>query len=247
MTDTEIDQAKQAAREKVWALLERAGAAPPGVRGHIPNFTGADQAAAQLAELEVWTAAGVIKSNPDKAQLPVRVRALRGGKLLYMAVPGLATLKPFYLLDPAALTVAFEVAATSGGAADAARTIGVDEMRPIDLIVSGSVAVNRQGVRVGKGAGYSDIEVALMTEARLIGPETTIVTTVHQLQVVDGELPETEHDFSVDLIVTPGEVIQCWPPRRPRGIVVEHLSTRKARDIPVLRAYGGAQQRHPPQ
>src|SRR5436305_9280478 len=107
-------------------------------------------------------------------------------------------------------------------------------MRPVDLIVCGSVAVNRKGVRVGKGAGYSDIEVALLTEAGLISPETIIVTTVHRLQVVDDELPETEHDFSVDLIVTPDDVIRCTPPRRPSGIVLSHLTSAKTAQIPVL-------------
>jgi 5-formyltetrahydrofolate cyclo-ligase len=38
VTDTDIDRAKQAAREQVWNLLEREGAAPPGVHGHIPNL-----------------------------------------------------------------------------------------------------------------------------------------------------------------------------------------------------------------
>lgn len=231
---SDIDQAKQAARDRVWTVLEREGAAPQGVHGHIPDFVGSDLAARRLAELEVWRAARVIKSNPDRAQLPVRLQALRAGKLLYMAVPGLETPNPFYLLDPATLTSPFETAATSSGAASAARTVGVEEMQPVDLIVCGSVAVNRRGVRVGKGAGYSDIEVALLTEAGLIRPETVIVTTVHQLQVVEDELPETEHDFSVDLIVTPDEVIRCGPARRPSGIVLEHLSAEKVAAIPAL-------------
>jgi 5-formyltetrahydrofolate cyclo-ligase len=234
---SDIDRAKQEARDRVWALLEREAAAPPGVAGHIPNFVGAEQAAERLAELGAWRTAKVIKSNPDKGQLPVRLRALQEDKLLYMAVPRLATPKPFYLLDPATLTTPFETAATSAGAAGVARTIGVDEMRPVDLIVCGSVAVDRRGVRVGKGAGYSDIEVALLTEAGLMRPETVIVTTVHQLQVVDDALPETEHDFSVDLIVTPDEVIQCGPPRRPSGVVLEHLSTEKVKEIPALAVY----------
>jgi len=237
VTDSEIDRAKQAAREQVWTLLEQEGAAPLGVHGHIPAFIGADQAAERLASLEVWQVARVIKCNPDKAQLAVRVRALHDAKLLYMAVPRLATPKPFYLLDPTELQPPFETIATGDGAAQTARTIGVGDMRPVDLIVCGSVAVNRQGVRVGKGAGYSDIEVALLTEAELIGPATTIVTTVHALQVVDGELPETEHDFSVDLIVTPDEVIKCGPPRRPSGILLEHLSEEKRREIPVLKRF----------
>ncbi|HZN18777.1 MAG TPA: 5-formyltetrahydrofolate cyclo-ligase [Micromonosporaceae bacterium] len=235
MTDTEIDRAKQAAREQVWASLQREGATPPDVHGHIPDFVGAGLAAERLAGLAVWQAAHVIKSNPDRAQLPVRVNALSEGKLLYMAVPRLATPEPFYVLDPTELQPPFGRIATGEGAARAALTIGVTEMRPVELVVCGSVAVNRRGVRVGKGAGYSDIEVALLTEAGLIGPETTIVTTVHTLQVVDDELPETEHDFSVDLIVTPEDVIECRPPRRPIGIVLEHLTEEKRQAIPILR------------
>lgn len=33
--------------------------------------------------------------------------------------------------------------------------------------------------------------------------------TVYQIQAVDEELPETEHDFSVDFIITPDEVTAC--------------------------------------
>ena len=83
-----------------------------------------------------------------------------------------------------------------------ATRVAAGEMRPVDMVVCGSVAVNRNGARLGKGAGYSDIEVALLQEAGLISTHTVIVTTVHRWQVVDEAIPETEHDFSVDLIVT---------------------------------------------
>lgn len=127
-------------------------------------------------------------------------------------------------------------AASSHVAATIAPTVDVEEMQPVDLVICGSVAVNRAGVRLGKGAGYSDIEIALLQEASLIGPATTIVTTVHALQVVDWELPESEHDFSVDLIVTPDEVIPCHPPRRPDGLIWGDLSAEKIAAIPVLAA-----------
>ncbi|MEV0455022.1 5-formyltetrahydrofolate cyclo-ligase [Catellatospora methionotrophica] len=235
MLDPAIDQAKQDAREKVWGRLHDATVAlPPGAHGRIPNFVGADLAAARLATLDTWTSARVLKTNPDTAQHPVRVRALADGKLLYMAVPKLATPRPFYLLDPSAIIAPHETIATGDGARQHALSVGVEEMRPVDLIVAGSVAVNRQGVRVGKGAGYSYIEVALLTEAGLIGPDTVIVTTVHPLQILDQELPETEHDFSVDVIVTSTEVIQCSPRRRPRGIVRKHLTSEKISAIPAL-------------
>lgn len=46
----ETARAKQAVRERVWALLERERMARfPGATGRIPNFAGAPVAAARLA------------------------------------------------------------------------------------------------------------------------------------------------------------------------------------------------------
>jgi 5-formyltetrahydrofolate cyclo-ligase len=231
-----IDEAKQAIRNQVWDRLEREGAVGPGVHGYIPAFEGATAAANRLAQLPAWQAAQVVKAAPDRAQQPVRERALRDGKLLYMAVPRLADDLPFYMLDPARLAVLPAEAASREGAARAAHKVSVGRMRPVQLVVCGSVAVNRAGARLGKGAGYSDIEVALLAEAGLIGPGSVIVTTVHPLQVIDGPLPETGHDFRVDLIITPGEVIECGTQRRPAGLDWEHLTAEKIAAIPVLAA-----------
>ena len=237
MASTNVDDQKTAIRGRIWDLLEQHNAVlDADVHGRIPNFVGAEAAADRLAGLPVWQSSHVVKAVPDKAQLAARIRALRENKLVYMAVPRLAKQHPFYLLDPVTLTVPPEVAATGDGAAQVARNVGVDELQAIDLVICGSVAVNRDGVRLGKGAGYSDLEVALLQEAGLIGPETTIVTTVHPLQVVDDDLPETEHDFSVDLIITPDEIIKCGPPRRPAGLIWEHLTPEKIAAIPTLAA-----------
>lgn len=237
---TGIDAAKQAIRTEMWDLLERERAVERGVHGYIPDFAGAGTAADRLAQLPAWQAARVIKAVPDRAQQPVRERALRDGKLLYMAVPMLADDLPFCVLDPASLTVPPVEAASRQTAARIAPKIALEQMRPIGMVVCGSVAVNRQGARLGKGAGYSDIEVGLLQEAGLIGPDTVIATTVHPLQVVGEALPETEHDFSVDLIITPDEVIECGPPRRPSGLYWEHLTEDKIAAIPVLAARAAA-------
>jgi len=234
----ETERAKQEVRERIWALLDREGAArPPGAQGRIPNFVGAEVAADRLGALPVWQAANVIKSNPDKAQRPVRARALADGKLLYMAVPRLADERPFVLLDPTTLRVSPWDAASSSAASTAGRKVTVEEVQPVDLVVCGTVAVNREGVRIGKGAGYSDLEVALLLEAGLLRPETVLVTTVHSRQLVDEPLPESEHDFRVDLIVTPDEVVWCQSHRRPPGIMWEHLNEEKIAAIPVLAAH----------
>lgn len=79
-------------------------------------------------------------------------RALAEGKLVYIAVPRLAGERPFYVLDPAELTVPPAEAASSKVAASVAYKVGVKEMQPVDLIICGSVAVNRHGARLGKGA-----------------------------------------------------------------------------------------------
>ena len=58
------------------------------------------------------------------------------------------------------------------------------ELTSVDLVICGSVAVNRQGARVGKGGGFADLEFALLVEAGLIGTDTVLVITVHPLQVL---------------------------------------------------------------
>jgi 5-formyltetrahydrofolate cyclo-ligase len=219
---------KQAVRERVWARLERERAARfPGARGRIPNFAGAERAAERLAATTEWREARVLKCNPDAPQLPVRRRALADGKLVYMAVPRLRTEKPFLRLAGDATIKARD-----------ATPLALDELEPVDLVVCGTVAVNRDGVRIGKGGGYSDLEFGLLVEAGLVGTATTLATTVHPLQLLDEELPETEHDFRVDLVVTPDETLRTPSPRRPPGILWSHLTPEKIAAIPVLSAAG---------
>lgn len=234
-----VDEAKQAIREHVWAQLEAAAVVAPGVAGRIPTFEGADRAAERLAALAVWRQAQVIKTVPDHAQQPVRQRALEDGKLVYMAASKLAADKPFYLLDPHALPVPAAEAAERGVAARIAPAIDLSEMQPIDLIVVGSVAVNDRGARLGKGAGYADLEVGLLAEAGLLNERTVIATTVHELQVVEDDVPEMAHDFRVDVIVTPERVIWCESPKRPAGLDWSILRAEQIAAIPVLARRAG--------
>ena len=209
----------------------------PGARGRIPNFTGAEAAARRLAGTPEWEYAGFLKANPDLPQLPVRAAALSQGKVVYVAVPRLAADLPFLSLDPDRVTVPPRKAVSIRGAASEGVPIGFDAMAPIDLIVCGSVAVNGKGVRIGKGGGYSDLEFALAREAGVIGDWTTVATTVHALQILDEDLPETPHDFRLDMIVTPDDIIRVAPhPGRPgpSGILWDELDKTKIAAIPEL-------------
>jgi 5-formyltetrahydrofolate cyclo-ligase len=107
----------------------------------------------------------------------------------------------------------------------------------LDLVICGAVAVDRRGARVGKGGGYSDLELAIGRELGVVDERTVVATTVHPVQLLDEELPETEHDVRLDLVVTPGEVLR-FPGnarRRPPGILPDHLDAELAAEIPVLR------------
>ena len=114
------------------------------------------------------------------------------GKTVYMAVPRLTGEKCFVELDPGRISD-YRLASSIKGATQLGRLVHPDEMRPIDLIVCGSVAVNRKGARLGKGGGYSDLEYAVALSLGLISKETPIVTTVHPVQLLPDDLP---HDLS---------------------------------------------------
>jgi len=237
--------AKAALRDQVWAAMSAARVARfPGAAGRIPNFTGAEAAAERLRELPEWRDARTLKANPDSAQLPVRQRALQDGKTVYMAVPRLAGPEPFFALDPDHLSDSPRRAASISGAARSARKVTLAELAPVDLVVMGCVAVAEDGARLGKGGGFADLEFALAGAAGLIGPGTVAVTTVHELQLQPaGTIPLAEHDVPVDLVITPGRVIDCRGRRAPRpvaGIRWPELTPEKIAAIPLLAAQHAA-------
>ncbi len=236
--DPEVLAAKAELREAVWAGLIAAKASRfPGARGRIPNFIGAEAAAERLRTDRWWEEARTLKSNPDSPQWPVRQRALEDGKPVFMAVPRLARPEPFFYLDPDNLSDTPRASSSINGASRSAQTIRIDEMEPVDMVVTGCVAVDPTGARMGKGGGFSDLEYALAWEAGLIGPDTVVATTVHEAQVLDpGVIPMADHDLSLDLIVTPERIIRC--PDRPKspGIRWELLTERKIASIPLLTA-----------
>lgn len=234
-------RSKQSIREEVWRRLEKAGAARfPGAQGRIPNFVGAERCAESIAALPEWKRARTIKINPDAPQRAIRYRALKEGKRLYMPVPRLASDEPFIELDPGKLAGVLFEASSIKGAMRYGRPVSLEEIEPIDLIVCGSVAVNRDGARIGKGGGYSDLEYALLRSSGKLAASVKIVTSVHPLQIFEGPLPMTAHDIPVEALATPDELIRVKPRhQKPRGIYWELLDAEKIAAIPALRRRAG--------
>ena len=109
-------------------------------------------------------------------------------------------------------------------------------IKDVDLIVIGSVAVDVYGTRIGKGGGYAELEYAILREIGKVTEDTPIVTTVHDLQVLNNELPREKHDVPVDIIVTPTRIIRTIKPRpKPQGIYWDLLGEDKLESIPILK------------
>lgn len=225
-------------RERIWGILEKERAALfPGARGRIPNFKGAERTARLLSSLAEWQRAKNIKANPDFPQRPVRYLALSSGKPIYMAVPRLRGKKCFIKLDPSKIPAKkFHEASSIRGTFRYGIPVHPKEIPQIDLIVAGSVAVNRRGIRIGKGGGHSDLEYAIGREFGFVKEGVVILTTVHPLQILDEDLPGTDHDFRIDFIVTPNETIPTHREGgRPKGILRDDLTEEKVSEIPILK------------
>ena len=237
----DIDGLRAMIRERVWRLLvERGEALPPfPVKGRIPNFRGAKEAAEKLAKTPEWHRARTLKVNPDSPQRHVRFRALTEGKLLVMPTPRIR--RGFLVLDPKLIpTDKYREASTIRGAFRYGRLLPTlakveEELPEIDLIVEGSVAVDHECNRLGKGEGYGDLEYAILYLTGKAGEKTPVATTVSELQIVE-RIPPKPNDLPLDIVATPRRVFRCnTSHRRPKGLVLEALTLDKVKEIPLLR------------
>jgi len=234
---------KATIRDKVWNHIQKNGLAnfPRIVYKRIPNFKGADEATEKLLELDCFKKANSIKVNLDKPQGIVRFHTLETGKTLYVPTPGLRT-AVFNRLDNTSAgentPEKLKLLAQNDGMKLFSKSVPLDEKVSVDLIVVGSVAVDKKGHRIGKGEGFVDLEYGMMRHLKAISDKTLIVTTVHDCQVFD-DLPARlfePHDVPVDIIVTPNEVIHIASPlKKPTGIIWELLHRDKFFRVAILK------------
>ncbi|WP_110113557.1 5-formyltetrahydrofolate cyclo-ligase [Bacillus sp. CGMCC 1.16541] len=225
---------KDQIRHRVWdALVEnKLGRFPFPLHNRIPNFKGAEQAAKYIVEMDVYKQANVVKVNPDAPQLPLRAQVLRDGKVLLIPTPRLKN--GFVQIKPEWVPKGEERKAASLKHMNSYGTVlSLEEMPQIDLIVVGSVAMHRDGRRIGKGEGYADREYAIIRE--LGNRPVPVITSVHSTQVVDDDLPRDAYDLTVDWIATEEGLIETHTPyEKPTGILWEHVTEEEKKKMPVL-------------
>jgi len=157
------------------------------------------------------------------------------GKSVVMPTPRLR--HGFILLDPNTIPSSkYLEAATIHGAFKYGKITKPWDLPSIDLVVVGSVAVNMQGARLGKGEGYAELEYAILRTLCKVSRDTLVVTTVHDIQIVNEPIPVEEHDVCVDIIVTPTKIHYITPrPPKPSGILWSKIPQERISEIPVLR------------
>lgn len=234
MNQPYVKDVKNRIRRHVWSLLEERGVArfPKPIYGRIPNFVGAEDAASKLFRTELWKRASAIKVNPDSPQRVIRYKALLEGKTVVTASPRL--LRGFIVLQPRSIPPhLYSYASTIPGFFRLGKIVGLEDIPRVDLVVTGSVAVDREGRRLGKGGGYCELEYAILREIGVVDEETPIVTTVHDLQVVE-QVPLEPHDLTVDYIFTPTRGIEVKPRGfKPKGIIWDILGEK--RELKVIK------------
>ncbi|XP_055942347.1 methenyltetrahydrofolate synthase domain-containing protein-like isoform X1 [Argiope bruennichi] len=232
---------KESIRQQIWSYLESNDIArfPRPVYNRIPNFEGAEIACNKVRELHEYQNAKVVKINPDSPQKPIRFLTLEDNKILLASTPRLRSGLLNRIIPPEnADKHTLQMCATSEGVKKFSVRLDLNKKVKIDLLILGSVAVSLKGQRIGKGRGYADLGFAMMAAVGAVNSETTIVTVVHDCQVLRS-IPDNlfkEHDVPVDIIVTPTRILRCEQKLpKPHRIIWPLLSEESIREIPILK------------
>ncbi|KAI8423131.1 hypothetical protein MSG28_014210 [Choristoneura fumiferana] len=163
-----------------------------------------------------------------------KVICLEQKKTLYVPVPRLQTgfLNRLDLPEGENEPAAIRKAVSRNGMETFGKPIGIEDSVSLDLVVMGSVAVSKEGYRIGKGRGYGDLEFGLI---------------MHMKAVFDTLPAELfgPHDVPIDIIVTPTQVIETQRmSQRPPGIIWHLLSNRRLLLMPGGTRVHAARGRH---
>ena len=246
LSKEDINSIKRQKRHQIWHLMEKAKYVkdyPPSCFEKIPNFKGSGRASEKLCKLREFRSAKIVKINPSLAQMHLRFLTLRHRKILLVPCPALTEDEFMYVVKPETLKKfwQFKRASSKAGAREYGLNLNLSDELEIELYVVASTVVAPNGVRLGKGKGYAELEWAILYSHGMVNDKTVVVTTVHDSQVLPTEeLPLSlmcHHDLPVDIIVTPSRVINVTNRlKKPSGGILWDLVTdEQVENIPVLK------------
>jgi 5-formyltetrahydrofolate cyclo-ligase len=233
---------KTSVRERVFTELRKV--ALPDSRFHydfaefIADFAGSDQAIESLMRHRFYRNASLLFITPDNCLEQLRYRTLSDGKCILMTT--YAIKRGFWLLDPGQIPKdKLLYAATLDGMERVGIPLTLAAIRErftaVDYLITGTGAINDQGIRFGKGHGFFDAEWAMLYRIGVITDATPAAAVVHDCQVLRETLYPEEFDTVADVIFTPTRVIEVPAPHKPTcGILWDLLDPKMLDTIPPL-------------
>ena len=233
---------KASVRERVFAELRKV--ALPDSRFHydfgefIADFAGSDQAVDSLMRHRFYRGSSLLFITPDNCLEQLRYRTLMDGKCILMTTYSIK--RGFWLLDPAQIPKdKFLYAATLDGLERVGIALTLTDIRErftsVDYMITGTGAINDQGIRFGKGHGFFDAEWGMLYRIGVISTATPSAAVVHDCQVLHETLYPEEFDTVADVIFTPTRVIEVAAPHKPTcGILWNRLDPHMLDSIPPL-------------
>ncbi|KAF8861001.1 5-formyltetrahydrofolate cyclo-ligase [Acephala macrosclerotiorum] len=252
MTISQVDSHKHLIRTKVWSQLRKV--ALPDSRFHhdyssfIADFEGSSAATDLLVSLPAYKNANLLFIAPDDCIQELRYRALKDGKTILVTTYGIR--RGFWILDPKEIHESrWEMASMLDGMERMGRHITLAEIRElskgIGLMVTGTGAINHEGLRFGKGHGFFDLEWAMLYTIGKVNEKTQTIAVVHQCQVLDDELRGEVWDTGCDFVVTNERVIEVEHASKPScGILWDILEEGMLAGIEPLQELRSMQSLH---
>ncbi|MCJ1472366.1 hypothetical protein MMC13_001013 [Lambiella insularis] len=238
-----MDNYKSVVRQKVWSDLHKV--AYPDSRFNfdfdkfIPDFKRSEEAVQYLVSLPSYTCARTVFITPDNCLERLRLRSLQQGKLVLITT--YAIRRGFWLLDPHEIEPSrYEYACTLDGMERLARHLQLADMMneklTVDLMVTGTGAIDEHGIRFGKGHGFFDLEWAMLYTVGVISSKTPVAGIVHDCQIITEQLVPEDFDTVCDVVITPTRLIKVSNPEKPTcGILWDRLADGMLESIPPLR------------
>ena len=245
---------KSTVRERVFADLRQV--AFPDSRFHydfgefITDFVGSSAATDRLMAHRFYQDAQCIFITPDNCIEELRYRTLCEGKQILMTTYSIK--RGFWLLDPAKIPKdRYLYAATLDGMERHGTPMSLAQIRShlptLDYMITGTGAINEQGVRFGKGHGFFDAEWDMLYRIGKISAATPTAALVHDCQVLTETLYPEVFDTVADAIFTPTRTIEVAHPHKPRcGIVWDLLDPHMLATIPPLQELQAMEPSLPP-
>jgi len=240
---TYSESQKPIIRSKIWSQLRQV--ALPDSRFHhdyssfIADFVGSSRATKLLTSLPAYQNAETLFIAPDNCIQELRHCALRDGKTVLVTTYGIQ--RGFWLLDPGVIMQdKLEIASMLDGMEKIGQHVSLVDIKnfvkKVDLMVTGTGAINFRGLRYGKGHGFFDLEWGMLYTIGVIDRTTPTVAVVHECQVLDEALQGEEWDTGCDFIVTNTRIIKVEEASKPVcGILWDKLQKNMLEDIEPLR------------